>query len=319
MSPNRDAEIVYSVVVPVFNSENTLRELTGRVHAALTGFNAAYEIILVDDGSRDGSWRMLESLRHLDDKIKIIQLMRNFGQHCALLCGLKHANGQYVICLDDDLQDRPEDIPRLIHAINVSPEADVVIASTHKKHGSFLRNLASFLIHATERALFKIHGKLEISNFLIMRRSVLTQVLRNRSKGILVVESILQITDRIINISVDRQPRREGKSGYTLNKLFSIALDAILFHSNFPLMLVSYLGFFSALASFFLIIYYLCRYVIVGIGVSGWITLVILTLFFPGMVLLSFGILGQYLLRIAREVNRSSQYIVRMRRGFEDR
>ena len=304
----------FSIVVPVFNSEKSLNELFLRLEKAMQSVMGSYELIFVDDGSRDSSWKVMKELSAHDSRVKAIRFSRNFGQHKALICGFRHCQGEYVITLDDDLQNPPEEIPKLIDAIEKDAELDVVSGRSIEKP-ALLRNLAGFLYHLFRQSLFN-DLRTRISRFKIMRRAVVEEILKNRSKNLLIDHALLETTDRFANVDLHHAPRHQGRSGYTLTKLLALSWDTVINRSDLPLKLVSFTGFASALASLGVLIFYLHRYLVGGIGVPGWITLVVLGSFFPGMILLSFGIVGQYLIRIMREVNDTPQYVVRETKGL---
>ena len=307
---------ICSAVIPVYNAEKSLAELVARLGAALASVTPEYEIILVDDGSKDRSWPALESLSAADGRVKAIRLTRNFGQHLAIMCGFQHAGGEYVVCLDDDLQDLPENAALLLRTISERPDTDAVIAHCPKKHHSAGRDTASLLVHVLQKAVFGDERLLKLSNFFIVRRPIVLEVTKNRSRNILIIESIMSITDKTHVVEVERAKRKYGKTGYSLKKLISMTSNLILMHTDLPLIWVSTLGFWSAFVSFALAAYYLVRYLTSGIGVTGWTTLVLINLFFPGILLLSFGLLGRYLMRIAREVDPAPAFAVRTKRGF---
>jgi len=310
-TPAEEAAIEYSVVIPVYRAADTLQELCERLGNVLGEISPAYEIILVDDGSPDDSWRVMTSLREQNPRIRILQHMRNFGQHEALLSGMECSRGEFVITMDDDLQHPPEEIPKLVEAIRADDAVDVVMGAYKVKQHSWFRNLGTRVINAVVSYVFNKDRNLKLTSFRIIRRPVVAELTLDRSQCPRIGQLLLMITNRIRNIPVEHHARRHGQSGYTFRKLVATALDNILSNSSLPLQVVSYLGFGSAFLSMVLTVYYLAKYFIGGVSVPGWTTVVLLLLFFFGAVMFSFGVVGEYLIRILRETKAPPRRIVR--------
>ncbi len=300
-----------SVVIPVYRSAATLRELCRRLRAVLEPLTTAYEVILVNDASPDESWQVLCALHAHEPGIKAIDLARNFGQHAALLCGLAHAQGDVVITMDDDLQHPPEELPVLINALTRAPDVDVVIGAYTVKQHSWFRNLGTAVIHWATSRIFNKDPRLRLTSFRILRRSVVEQVLRFSTDSPRIGQIILMTTNRICNVPVRHAPRAQGRSGYTFARLCKDFLDNVLGNSTLPLSFVIYLGFGSAAMSFLLLAWIVYKKFVRGISVQGWTTIMVLLLFMFGMLFLSLGIIGEYLIRILREAKKNPQYVVR--------
>lgn len=307
----------YSILIPVYNSEKTLTGLVNRICDVFRTLDGAYEIILVDDGSRLETWDQLKRLASKNPELKIIRLSRNFGQQRAVLCGLRFCRGEYIVTMDDDLQDPPEEIPKLIEALKSDPEADAVCGKPVSSRESFLRRLSGNAYHTLQNFIYRSDLRLRVTSFKILRRWVADELLKNQSKNPLIADLLLEVTEHIKNIDVKRDARAVGRSGYNLPMLIRQSWDMVVNRSDLPLQLISVIGFTSSFVAVGMIIYYLVRYFVGGIGVSGWMTLVILNLFFPGMILFSFGVVGQYLRRIIREVNSTPQSVIREMEGVE--
>lgn len=300
-----------SVVIPVYRSEKSLPALTARLGDVLEQSGWDYEIVLVDDASPDGSWEVMQQMRAANARVKVIQHMRNFGQHRAILCGLRHARGDLLVTMDDDLQHPPEEIPKLHEAMAADPTVDVAIGAYEVKQHSWFRNLGTEVVNRVTSFVFGKGTGLKLTSFRIMRRRVADELLKTRRHNPRINQLLLMITDRMVNVPVAHHPRQFGRSGYSLRRLVSDALDNILSNSALPLQIVSYLGFGSSLLSFVLSLVYLYKYFFVGISVPGWTTVVLLLLFFFGVLLFSLGVVGEYLIRILREVQGSPWSIVR--------
>jgi dolichol-phosphate mannosyltransferase/undecaprenyl-phosphate 4-deoxy-4-formamido-L-arabinose transferase len=301
----------YSVVVPVYNAEASLEELIRRLATVFRDMERSYEVVLVDDGSRDQSWALIGRLCDQGAPIRAFQLARNQGQHYALKCGLDHCAGRYAITMDDDLQHPPEEIPKLVRAIEKDDAIDVVCGHYHRKAHSGFRNLGAALLHRIDHAIFRTDERVFLSAFRVIRRSVVDEIRLARHAQPRIGPIILSITGRIGSVPVRHEPRQHGRSGYTLRKLVGDTLGSIMNYSSLPLQVVSVVGLGSAGLSLMLSVVYLAVYFTRGVGVSGFTTLVLLILFTSGAVLFSFGLVGEYLRRIVAQQLMFSPYHVR--------
>lgn len=303
----------FSVVIPVYNSERTLEPLVERIGEVFRALGRSYELVLTDDGSRDGSWRTIESLHARGEPIRGFRLMRNHGQHYALKCGLDHCVGRYAITMDDDLQHPPEEIPKLIEAIEADPEVDVVIGKYESKKHSGFRNIGTWLHKRVRRLVFDVEPDLELTSFRIIDRAALDEIRKVGHARPRIGLIILSITRRIKNVPVHHEPREEGRSGYTLGRMIANTLDNIVNYSSLPLRMVSYVGLLSSALSVLLAILYLVKYLIGQVRVSGFTSIILVVLFTAGVIMFSFGLVGEYLTRIVSQQLMFSQYSVRSR------
>jgi glycosyltransferase involved in cell wall biosynthesis len=301
----------YSVVVPVYNAEASLADLVRRVDAVFRELGRSHELVLVDDGSQDQSWAVITRLRAEGAPIRAFQFARNHGQHYALKCGLDHCSGRYAITMDDDLQHPPEEIPKLVRAIEQDDSIDVVTGQYERKAHSAYRNLGAAALHRIERAIFRISPEVFLGGFRVIRRSVVDEIRRARHAQPRIGPLILSITSRIKSVPVRHEPRRHGRSGYSLRRLVRDTLNSIMNYSALPLQVVSFIGLGASFLSLLLAGAYLWIFFSRGIGVSGFTTLVLLILFTSGAVLFSFGLVGEYLRRIVSQQLMFSQYHVR--------
>lgn len=303
---------LYSIVIPVYNSEHTLEELHRRIQTVFDDtLREDFEMILVDDSSRDGSFAVMEQLRKKDRRVKIIQMARNFGQHPALLCGFSYAKGDFIITMDDDLQHPPEEIPKLIHTMNERPDVDVIIAKYEGRKHNIIRRLGTRLsVYATSRMLGK-DPNLEITSFRLIRRFIIDAILQTTTYLPQIGNLLVLTSNRIINVPVRHDARAYGKSGYSFSRLVRDLIYDITAHTAFPLIVVRDIGICSFLLSVLLAAWYLIRYFIFGVSVEGWTTLVLLILGFSGLTLLSLGIIGMYLMNILNEAKKMPHYVVR--------
>jgi len=307
------SQVGISVVVPVYNSARTLERLYTRLSAVLRGLETSYEIVLIDDGSRDDSWAKLEALGALDPQHVIaVQLMRNFGQHNALMCGLAIARGEYVLTMDDDLQNPPEEIPKMLVNISKSNLDLVYGVPDDRKHASW-RNLGSAIVQGFYRTVFR--NPIRPTPFRIMRSQLAKNVAFYDLNFTFLDGLLAWCTSRIGETNVEHHARVEGKSNYSISKLMVLTLNLYTNFSLLPLQVVSGLGFLTALSGFALGTYYALQYLLSNILVPGYASTIIAVLILGGMQLLALGVIGEYVGRLHLNVNRKPQYVVRQTIG----
>lgn len=304
-----------SVVIPVYNSSMCLSELLRQLCSQLDSMKREYEVILVDDSSPDQSWRLIGELLPQYPHVRAIQMMRNVGQAKATLCGLSDAGGEFVITMDDDLQHQPDQIPILLGTLESKPELDCVFGVFRQKRHSIYRNIGSKIIRWMNNRAFALPANFRSSSFRAMRRTLVSAIASHATENPTILGLILSSTERVAEIEVRHSDRLHGKSNYTLAKQLRLAFDSMCNVSLLPLRVVTIMGISTCLVSFMLIAIVLIRYLLGQIGVPGWTTVVIIVLFFSGVILLSLGIIGEYLARILREVRGSPPYLVRERIG----
>ena len=303
------ADVELSVVIPVYRSKQTIGLLLNRLLGVLECWGRPHEIILVDDGSPDDTWEALAAAhRTYPDRVIAVQLMRNFGQHNALMCGLRLARGRYVVTMDDDLQHPPEEVPELVHVIETRGDALVYGVPRCKQHSVF-RNITSALCTAFFRLVF--HTRAQISAFRAIRRELVQTVVGYPLNYTFLDGLLAWNTQRIGQVSVEHHKRRTGRSGYSLGRLLVLAVNLFTNFSLLPLHLVSLIGMVAAMGGFALGTYYLVRYLLASITVPGYASTIIAILVLGGAQLLSIGTLGQYLGRMHLNINRKPQYSIR--------
>lgn len=306
--------MLFSVVVPVYNSEKSLEELYARIKNEFENvIKQDFELVLVDDSSKDGSFAIMKKLRMSDARVKIIQLAKNFGQHSALLCGFQHSKGDMVITLDDDLQHPPEEIHKLVDYLSEYDECDIVIGNYISKKHSRIRNFGTWLSKKVTAAMFHCSSDIDLTSFRLMRRFVVDAICMSTVSYPRIGHLLVAYSNRIANVSVNHDERKYGRSGYTFSRLVRDFFSNIFNQSNFPLIFIQRIGVFSCIFSFLLGVYYLIRYFSGRTSVKGWTTVIILILFFFGMTLFAIGLVGQYLIRILNESKKEPNYIVRLK------
>ncbi|QDP72381.1 glycosyltransferase family 2 protein [Legionella israelensis] len=304
-------KIVYSIVIPVFNSESTLREIYQRIVKVMTFLGTTFEIIFVEDCGTDNSWVVLTQIAQRDKRVKAIQLLSNVGQGSATLAGISQSKGEYIITLDDDLQNPPEELPKLINSLIENKNMDVVMGVPKNVQHSFFRRWSSNMINRMNSFFLNKKPELRTTSFRIMRRQVADALLRINTPYPSLGPMLLSVTRRIDNIVVDHHQRKEGKSGYNLMSLTRQSLSNIVGYSVMPLHMLAVVGVAGILFCFLFSAYYLFRYFTIGIDVPGWMTLLLMLTMFSSFNFLAFSLLGEYVLRIMRVSTSPAQWAFR--------
>lgn len=285
-----------SVVVPVYNSEESLFELTRRLRAVLRSLTAHYELILVNDGSSDKSWEEVCRVAQDQDWVTGINLMRNFGQHNALLCGIRAAHGEIIVTIDDDLQHQPEDIPKLLDKLLEGH--DVVYGTPQKEQHGFFRDVASQVTKLALQSAMGAETARSVSAFRAFRTKLRDAFADYRSPFVCVDVLLTWGTTRFSTVPVRHGPRPMGSSNYTFYKLLTHALNMMTGYSTLPLQVASVMGFGLTFCGVGLLIYVLGRYVLQGGSVPGFPFLASIIIIFSGAQLLALGVIGEYLARM---------------------
>jgi glycosyltransferase involved in cell wall biosynthesis len=298
-----------SVVIPVYNSAEMLPTLHDRLDSVLRALGNTFEVIYVDDGSQDASWSVLQQLeQQYRGQVVAVQLMRNYGQHNALMCGFRQARGDYVITMDDDLQHPPEEIPKLLAAIKQS-DLDLVYGGYERKQHRVTKNLASWVVNRFYRFVFQ--SPVTVTAFRILRSELLQTILPYSLNFTFVDGLLAWNTRRIGEVTVAHHPRARGRSGYRFGKLLTLALNLFTNFSLLPLQLVSLSGVGAAIAGLVLGFYYFYQHMAASITVPGYASTIVSILVLGGLQLLGLGIMGEYVGRLHLNVNRKPQYSIR--------
>jgi glycosyltransferase involved in cell wall biosynthesis len=282
-----------SVVVPVFNGNNSLPELVSRLQPVLHKLCEEYELILVNDGSEDASWETITRLTADQVWICGIDLMRNYGQHNAVLCGIRAAKHEIVVTLDDDLQHPPEEIPKLVHKL--AQGFDVVYATPEKKQHGLWRNLASLVTRWTMRSTLGSKVPHDFSAFRALRTRTRDAFEQYNSPFVSVDVLLTWASTRFASIRVRHDIRQFGASTYTFRKLVSYVPLMMTGYSALPLRFASLAGFGFTIFGFFVLIYVLGRYFIEGGSLPGFPFLASIISIFSGVQLFALGVIGEYL------------------------
>jgi len=305
---------MYSIIIPVYNEEQTIPELYARLAAATAALDAPAEVILVDDASRDRSYELLCAIHARDARVKILRLSRNFGHQVAISAGIEEAKGDAVILMDGDLQDPPELIPAM--AARWKEGFSVVYTVKKSRRENPLKRLAFTSFYRVLHALSSIRIPMDAGNFSLMDRRVV-DVLRampERNRYISGLRAWAGFPQT--SIAYDRDPRFAGKPQMSLGRLVQLALDGIFSFSNVPLRLAIYLGLLTAALAFAGALYVIYAKIFTDRAIIGWASTILSILFVGGMILVTLGVIGEYISRIYEEVKKRPLYVVRDRIGF---
>lgn len=317
MTQNAKERPTLSLVVPMFNEQETLGKFHQRAQAALRASGETYEIIYVDDGSNDATFDGLSRLAVADPTVRVLSFSRNFGHQTAVTAGLHHAQGRAVAVIDGDLQDPPELVPEMLKRWREGYQVVYAVRRTRKEN--IFKRTAYRLFYRLLRRLSSVEIPIDSGDFAVIDRRVV-DLLNDMPERNRFVRGIRAWTGfKQIGFEYDRDPRFAGESKYPFSKLVRLAYDGLISHSFVPLRLATQLGFFISLVAFLLIVCFLGLRVFGGQQLLlGWTSTVVIILFMGGVQLMSLGILGEYVGRIFDEVKRRPLYIVRESVGFED-
>lgn len=301
---------MYSVIVPCYKSGDSLNELVKLLDAYFTEESLSYEIILVNDGSPDNgqTFKRISKLAEDYSTVVGIDLAKNRGQHNAMMCAMNHAQGDYIISMDDDMQTHPSQLPKLLSEIEKG--YDVVYAHYPEKHHGFFRNLGSKFNSWTVRKLIGKPKDLKTSSFWVMRKFVRDSIIQYGNSNAYMQGLVLRTTDNIASIPVEHFSRQEGQSGYTLKTLIKLWTNIIGF-SIVPLRMATKIGVFFSCVSIVAAIVLVLKKIIWGISFEGWTSTMVAICFFSGLILSFMGLIGEYIGRLFLASNNEPQYVIR--------
>lgn len=306
-----------SFVIPCYRSEHTLPDVVTEIREKMETLGRyEYDIILVNDCSPDDTLEVIRRLCGEQENIKGIDFARNFGQHSALMAGLRYSDGDYVICLDDDGQTPADEADKLLDKLEEGYDA-VYAKYEHKRHSAF-RNLGSRLNEYMTRVMLGKPAKLYVSSYFGAKRFVVEDMVRYHNSYPYVIGLVLRATGNITNVSVNHRERQAGVSGYTLKKLVGLWLNGFTAFSVLPLRIATVLGGTSAVIGFVYGLYTIVKRLLRPDIPVGFSSLMSATVFFGGMVMLMLGLIGEYIGRIYISLNNSPQYVVREKFNLED-
>lgn len=296
--------IKYSIIVPVFGAENSLVLLNNSIKEFFET-KYTYEIIYINDCSLDNSWEILKKIKSENNQVTIINFNRNFGQHAATICGFKHAKGDFIITLDDDLEAHPKEIEKLIIS-QKQTNADLVYGVYKKLNQAVIRKTLTNIY----KLLSKIEGdkKGKGSSFRLLKKTLAKKISDNHKQFVFIDELCLWYTSNIDFIETESNKDYIHKNRYSLSSLFSLSGNVILFSSTFPLRFVTRMGVGLAVINFIIGIYYLLKKIFLKTPVDGYTSLIVSILFSTGLIIFCIGIIAQYLSQVLKSVNNAPCY-----------
>lgn len=307
-----------SFVIPCYRSEQTIEGVVEEINSLCQEIMEGYdhEIILVNDCSPDNTISVIKSLCDKYSFITGIDFARNFGQHSALMAGLRESKGDIVICLDDDGQTPPMECVKLIKALEDG--ADVAYARySHKKHSLF-RNFGSYVNEEMARFMLDKPKELYVSSYFATKRFVVDDMIRYENSYPYVIGLVLRSTRNIVNVDVDHRSREVGNSGYTLKKLLGLWMNGFTSFSVKPLRIATVMGCIASMLGFIYGIIVIIQKIILPDRVLGFSSLMSVLVFFCGMIMIMLGLIGEYVGRIYISMNASPQYVIRERYNGKD-
>ena len=298
-----------SVVLPVYKCGECVAEMHRQLVAAIEPLTHSFEIVFVNDGCPANSWEAVREAAASDARVKAINLSRNFGQHYAIAAGLHYCSGNWVVVMDCDLQDRPGEIPKLYR--KALEGYDIVYALRHERQDRWPKRLLSRMFSMVYNLLSDIKLDPKACNFSIVSRQVIDSYCRlkelNRSYHLM----LRWLGFRATYVSVEHAERFAGKSAYNLRRGFTLAIESIASQSNKPLILAIRTGFLMSGTALLLGLFLVLRYLMHGVGVAGWTSVIVSIYFTGGLMLANMGILGLYLGKVFNEVKERPLYIVK--------
>lgn len=300
-----------SCVIPCYHSEKTIGPVVAEIRETFaTRPEVDWEVILVNDNPPDEAWRVIEGLSREDPHIRAICFSRNFGQHSALMAGYRHVTGDIVVSLDDDGQNPPREMFRLIDAIDA--DHDLVYAAYPEKHHSRFRNLGSRMTNRMFTWMLDKPKELYLASYYAAKRFVIDEMVRCESPFPFVDGLALRSTTRYLNVPVDHLERAEGKSGYTIFSLFRLWTNAFTSFSVKPLRIGTFVGFGASAAGVILgIVLIILKLILKEQVDAGWTSLMAMMLLLFGVLMMMLGLVGEYVGRIFITMNRSPQYVIK--------
>jgi len=305
---------MYSTVIPIYNESEIIPELVRRMKAVIDGLDSPAEVILVDDGSSDSTFEILSAVHQKDSRFKTLRLSRNFGHQVAITAGIDNAHGDAVILMDGDLQDPPELLPELIAKWKEGYHVVYTYKRSRKEH--FLKRMAFSSFYRLMHTFSQISIPMEAGNFSLMDRRVIQVIQHMPERNRLISGMRAWAGFKQTGVEFDREARYAGKPKMTLKRLVNLALDGLISFSNAPLRLSIYIGLVTAAISFLIAAYVIYAKIFTNQAILGWASTIVAITFIGGMVLLTLGVIGEYIGRIYDEVKQRPIYIIKDKVGF---
>lgn len=304
-----------SVIIPCYNSEKTIGIVCGQIKNTFEPENIQYEIILVNDCSKDGTWNVLKGLTAQDSRIIALNLSKNFGQHAAIMAGFRKAKGGIIAGIDDDGEYRTEDFIVLLEQLKKG--YDCVCGDYKRKKKSCIRNLGTKVNNYMATKLIGKPSDVNLSSLYMMKRYVVDEIIKYDKPFPYIAGLILRVTTNIANVDLEKNDRIEGKSGYNLRKLLKLWINGFTAFSILPLRIASILGIVTAFLGFAFGVFIIVRKLLLPDILIGYSSLMAIIMFVGGVIMVLLGIIGEYVGRIYMCINNSPQYVISEQFGRE--
>jgi len=307
-----------SIVIPVYNSEKTIEEVVNEIEIAVSKLNSKYdlEIILVNDFSKDNSLQVCKNICKHKSFVKLISFSKNFGQHNALMAGIRVASGDYIISMDDDLQTPPAEMHKLIDELEKN-NYDVVFAKYKTENKSIFRVFGSFINDKMANILEEKPKNITIKSYFIIKRYIANEIIKYDHAYPYIGGLIFRVTQNVGNILIEHRDRKIGKSNYTNKKLLQLWFNGFTNFSVKPLRISSIFGLFLSITGFIYLLIIIIRKIINPGIPAGWTSMIAAIIFFGGVQLLSIGLLGEYIGRLFLSINKKPQYVIKEKYNFK--
>lgn len=303
------ADIFLSVIVPVYNEEDNIRECYRRLTKVLTSTNKSYEIIFINDGSTDRTQSILVEIHQNDERIMVINFIRNFGQTPAIMAGIDASSGEYVLTIDADLQSPPEEITKLVSEI--SKGYDLVYGTREHRDDALYRKLSSRLLHFFSTKLFHIQLPEDASSFRILKREMVENIKLAHNHDTSISAITAWLTDNYKCIPTSHVGRAKGKTKYNFFQLIILAFDRIVGFSKTPLRWIGSIGIIISFSAIIYGVFLFFRQLIYGTTIPGFTSLFVAISFLSGLQLISLSVMGEYIGRIFDVVQNRPFYIIK--------
>ncbi|KKQ93638.1 MAG: Glycosyltransferase [candidate division CPR2 bacterium GW2011_GWC1_39_9] len=301
-------KITVSVIVPVFNEESNLKVLTREIHRYL--YPTSHEIIFVDDGSSDNSFNVLKNIRAKDINIKVLKLSRNFGQQAAILAGLSKSEGKAAIVMDADFQDPPQYLKDFV--AKWQEGYNIVLGKRRKRKDTIFKKITAYIFYRTLNLIVKPRIEPDCGDFFLIDQKIVRQLSKVKTKHFFIRGYLSQIGFKKITVPIKREARKNGKSGYSLKKMLKLATDAVVNFSSFPVKIF----YFFSLAVILAAAYFF--YLAMALKQNNYYIFSFVALL-SSIQFLGFAVLGEYIIRIYRDIRNSGHYLVDEEIGFDEK
>lgn len=306
----------FSIVIPIYNEEENIPELYKRLTAVMERLCNEeghpvdrYEILMIDDGSGDRSWQIIKELHNKDQRVKGISFSRNFGHHAAVLAGIDHIRGNYTILMDGDLQDQPEEIPKLI--AKAKEGYDIIQGITFKRHMNPIQNFFSSAFNKLFTKISTVDPKTRVGLFRCLTKPVVESIKKLPERAIFFGGIVSWVGFKTAHVPVNRVERYAGKSKYNFLKRLALAMNAIISFSERPLIFIFQLGMIVFIFSITMFVYAILRKILYNVSITGWTSLFAAIFFSTGLITLSLSVVGLYISKLFIEIKQRPKYIIK--------